>query len=108
MTPYAVLLVRPSDADITIQHAFHSLSKRYHPDKFIDGVVPETAKTAWYEANTAYGAIKTEELRTKFERQLKTLSGVCTRCDGFGVRGSRLGKAKIIVCDSCMGEGRTK
>ena len=101
LSPYATLLVRPTDSDDTIRAAYHEASKRLHPDR-TGGVASEE----WYEVKTAYELIETAELRAKWLRQFKTLSGVCADCKGYGVRGTRIGKAKIRSCGACDGYGR--
>lgn len=103
MTPYAVLLVRPSDDDLTIRKRFHVLSRTEHPDR--DGADGEPG-ARWYVLTAAYGAVKTLILRRAWEAGQKRLSGLCTACRGFGVSGSRVGHSAPHVCVACGGEGR--
>jgi DnaJ-class molecular chaperone len=103
MTPYATLLLRPSDSDDTVRARFHALSKHEHPDRPGAGGVPGTF---WYVLTDAYASVKTAELRAGWERAQRSLSGLCPECDGFGVQGSRVAGGKIRVCDACEGQGR--
>lgn len=107
MTPYAVLLVRPLDSDLTIKHAFHRLAETCHPDKFPAGQTPEQA-TLWYAIAKAYTLIKSVDLRQYWELHHSAFSGLCESCSGTGVRGGRVGRMKVRVCDNCAGEGRVK
>lgn len=102
MTPYAILLVRPTDDDATIRRAFHEQSKRHHPDK----TPGQPAPKEWYAAVAAYSVIKTADSRARHDRYMQGLSGVCTACSGSGVRGTRSAGSKIRLCDRCAGEGR--
>lgn len=110
LTPYAVLLARPADSDDTIRRLYHNIARYTHPDA-ISGF-PEPGRTKardeWYRATEAYTAIKTEAVRSALATATVRLSGVCSTCRGFGVVGSRLGGAKVRVCEACKGAGRMK
>lgn len=119
LTPYAVLLVRPSDDDDTIRRAFHALSKQLHPDALVGNdarhelhgsLRTTTAKPPdqWYVVVGAYSAVKTREMRDQYHRYIHGLSGVCAKCDGAGVHGGRSLGGSIKICESCQGEGRSK
>lgn len=103
MTPYAELLVRPSDSDEVIRRWFHVLSRLEHPDR--DGAQGHPGPH-WYALTAAYGAIRTLGMRTAWAASQARLSGLCVVCGGFGVTGSRVGKALPKVCVACNGEGR--
>jgi DnaJ-class molecular chaperone len=103
VTPYAVLLVRPSDDDLTIRKRFHVLSRTEHPDRDGAGGAPGAQ---WYVLTAAYGAVKTLMLRRAWEASQKRLSGLCASCQGFGVTGSRVGRAVPRICGACGGLGR--
>lgn len=103
MTPYAVLLVRANDTDLTIRVKFWEFAGKYHPDR--NGGVQGSE---WELYNTAYQQIKTAAKRTELARLTKTLAGVCQACSGVGTVGSRILGSKIYVCDACSGEGRTR
>lgn len=100
MTPYAVLLAKPTDDDNAIRAAYHVLARQLHPD--LGGPFSED----WYKVTVAYTSIKTEEARKLWEGRQKGLSKVCTNCSGSGVKGTRLLGGKIRHCDVCKGEGR--
>lgn len=99
ITPYAVLLVRPSDNDDAVRKAFHALAERWHPDKRGGEVTGQ-----WHAAAQAYAVVKTEGLRAAWERSMKLHAGRCAECEGYGVKGSRL--TKVRVCSGCGGGGK--
>ena len=103
MTPWAVLLVRPTDDDATIRRVYHALARLEHPDG--TGAAPDPA---WYAATEAYGQLKTLKTRETWLHEVQLLSGTCTTCDGLGVTGSRAAGGKIKICITCSGEGRRK
>lgn len=108
MTPYAILGCRPLDTDETIRCAYHKFARHSHPDARLglSAKIKEKLEAEWYTATTAYSAIKTLEKRADWDRQKSLLSGVCKKCTGDGVTGSRLAGGKIRVCSVCDGEGR--
>ena len=105
MTPYAVLLVRPTDDDLTIRKAFHRLAELHHPDKN-NGASSQD----WIAAVEAYSLVKTAQLRADLERRGAALSSVCKECGGFGVKSSSLlGRSGAVKsCIACHGEGRIR
>lgn len=105
MTPYAILLCRPSDADLTIRQRFHALSKAQHPDRAGGGGVPGPL---WFVITTAYGLVKSSKAREAYAASLRGLSRLCPVCDGYGVRGSRAAGGRLRACDGCRGEGRVR
>jgi len=106
MTPYAVLLVKPTDDDLTIRKRFHELSKAQHPDRFGAAGVPGPL---WYLISEAYGQVKTAEARRTWNEWQRKLARTCGDCEGSGVVWKRLGKDKSAkLCTTCNGEGRTK
>ncbi len=105
MTPYAVLMVRPTDGDDTVRRAFHALARTSHPDSLRNGGEPGAE---WHAAAAAYSAVKTAELRDRLDRYMRGLSGFCDACRGSGVRGTRAAGAKLRLCDRCGGEGRVR
>jgi len=110
MTPYAVLLVKPTDTEDIIRAAYHALARESHPDKFRNTTSYEAAQAEllWTAATTAYTLVKTESARAKWAAQQYLLSGMCATCSGYGVTGTRLAGRKIRVCASCSGEGRSR
>ena len=103
MTPYAVLLVRPSDDDHTIRTRFHVLARNEHPDR--NGASGKAGPN-WVLITQAYGAIKTAGLRQAWEIAQQLLSRRCPKCFGIGVQGSRTAGGHIILCPACNGAGR--
>lgn len=101
MTPYAILLCKPSDSDETIRRLYHKHAEAHHPD--VNG---GAADEQWYAATSAYSAIKTEEKRFEWRQRHCLLSGLCHKCASAGVVGSRLAGGKIKVCVACGGKGR--
>jgi DnaJ-class molecular chaperone len=104
MTPYATLMVKPLDGDLTIRQAYHALAKRHHPDKSLGKPVPKE----WYAASAAYAVIKTEDARRRYADYTSKLAGVCQACSGSGVKGTRVGRSKVRICVMCEGEGRIR
>lgn len=102
LTPYAVLLVKPTDSDEAIRKTYWTLARLHHPDLSSNGV----AQVAWYIVKEAYAQIETTTVREKWAGRLKLNAGVCRKCEGYGVTWRRLGKAVVKVCEVCSGQGR--
>jgi DnaJ-class molecular chaperone len=100
-TPYAFLLVKPSDPDEAIRKAYWVVAQVHHPDRN-GGVAGEL----WAPATAAYDAIKTDEARARWAAKQHLLAGTCTVCGGCGVVGTRMFKGKIRLCAECGGNGR--
>ena len=105
VTPYCVLLCKPTDPDEVIRKAYHVLARLSHPDSVGTGPV---AREAWARATDAYNQVKTAELREALAERQALLSGLCAACDGAGVKGTRMFKGKITACSECGGEGRMR
>ena len=106
MTPYALLLVRPTDTDLAVRQRFHALVAAEHPDR--NNGVPGTM---WYQLKAAYEAVKTAPLRAEWVRLRGQLAGTCVACRGYGVTWRRVGQAArqgAVVCAACEGEGRQR
>lgn len=101
MTPYAILTVKPADADETIRKAYHAIAREEHPDKTGLAVTER-----WQAATTAYAAVKTAAKREDWLKRQSLLSGFCADCAGSGVRGSRMFKGRVKLCAACEGAGR--
>lgn len=101
MTPYAILLVKPTDSDELIRKTYWKKAEKLHPDRN-EGFASPT----WYTVTAAYVAIKTADARNKWAEQQEMLAGQCDTCDGIGVKGTRMFKGKIRLCEDCKGEGR--
>lgn len=105
MTPYAVLMCRPLDDDLTIRQRYHALSKDQHPDRQGEEGKPGDD---WFTLTHAYGLVKSPKAREAYAASLRGLSRLCPGCDGYGVRGSRAAGGKLRVCDRCLGVGRLR
>jgi DnaJ-class molecular chaperone len=103
MTPHATLMVRATDVDETIRHAFQELSKRLHPDKNNGVRSPE-----WDVVAQAYSTIKTEDRRMAWSKAMAKKAGRCKPCQGYGTVGSRLLGGKVRLCATCDGAGVVK
>ena len=102
MTPYARLLVRPSDPDAVISARFQQLARTLHPDARPDSRPGE----GWYELTAAYAVIRTAPGREALARAVKLDARRCAVCAGAGVVGSRSAGSKVRLCATCKGEGR--
>jgi DnaJ-class molecular chaperone len=100
VTPYAVLLAKPTDSDDAIRKLYHAIARTEHPD----GSQTQPSEL-WYSATAAYTAIKTAEKRAEVGRRQDLLAGRCAACEGTGVKGTRMFKGKIRFCSDCKGEG---
>lgn len=102
LTPYATLLVKPTDTDDVIRHEYHALARKQHPDLRND----KEPGPRWQEVNEAYPLVETVSRRTAWAKAHAMKSGGCTKCVGSGVVGSRVAGGKIKVCVTCKGVGR--
>lgn len=103
LTPYAVLLVKPTDGDVAIRKRFHELSRLYHPDTGSD------ERQQWQATVDAYNAIKLPELRVDLHRKTQKRAYVCSTCLGCGVVWSRVKpNARANRCATCKGAGIVK
>jgi DnaJ-class molecular chaperone len=100
MTPYAILLVKPTDSDDDIRKTYQVFARATHADLNLH------KREEWERYTSAYTLVKTEEARMKWGKRQSTMAGLCGDCDGCGVRGTRRFKGKIQVCSACKGEGR--
>jgi len=77
MNYYEILRVAPNASPTEIQQAFHDLSLRCHPDRFVDEG-PETAHaaaTVFKRAVEAYNILRRPQLRQRYNQQLYKGSG---------------------------------
>ena len=102
LTPYATLLALRGDPDAQIRKLYHAFARQNHPDATQD----HSEGPAWALATIAYNAIKTEELRSAFDRTTAVLAGCCARCRGVGTIGTRRFAPGPRLCLECKGRGR--
>jgi curved DNA-binding protein CbpA len=72
MNYYEILRIAPDASSDDIQQAFHSLSLRCHPDRFVEEG-PETARaaaTVFKRAAEAYNVLKKPALRQRYDEEL--------------------------------------
>jgi DnaJ-class molecular chaperone len=106
VTPYAVLLVKPTDDDDMIRKRFHELARSQHPDRDGAAGVPGPL---WQTLIDAYGQVKTAQLRAAWHQAQVHLARLCLTCEGLGVTWRRVGKDRAAtICGKCNGEGRVK
>ncbi len=67
--PYQVLGVSPSASDEEVKTAYRNLAKKYHPDKYANSPLAETASEKMKEINEAYDRILDERKRAKSQGQ---------------------------------------
>ena len=60
MDPYKVLGVSPSASDDEIKKAYRELSRKYHPDSYVDNPLSELAEEKFKEVQEAYKQITKE------------------------------------------------
>lgn len=102
LTPYAVLLVKPTDDDDAIRREYHALARKQHPDLRKS----REPGPLWQVVNEAYALIESVKLRTTWHKVTNMKSGICVKCHGFGVTGSRIAGGRIKMCTDCSGCGR--
>ena len=55
--PYSVLGISPSATDDEVKRAYRELSRKYHPDSYVDNPLSELAEEKFKEVQEAYSAI---------------------------------------------------
>lgn len=77
MNYYEILRVAPDASQEEIQQAFHDLSLRCHPDRFVEEGpdVSAAAATVFKRAVEAYGILRRPDLRRRYNTQLYKGSG---------------------------------
>ncbi|MCB1782779.1 MAG: DnaJ domain-containing protein [Alphaproteobacteria bacterium] len=68
-TYYDILKVNPAATDDEIAHAYRNLAKIYHPDQ--NKTRRHLAETRLKMINEAYAALKTDESRNQYNKQLR-------------------------------------
>ncbi len=67
--PYKVLGVSPSATDEEVKRAYRQLAKKYHPDKYADSPLADTASEKMKEINEAYDTILQERKSAQSQGQ---------------------------------------
>jgi curved DNA-binding protein CbpA len=77
---YEILRVPADASPREIQQAFHDLSLRCHPDRFVDDgpEVSAAAASVFKRAVEAYGVLRRPDLRQRYDAQLGASSGAIT------------------------------
>jgi DnaJ-class molecular chaperone len=102
VTPYATLLVKPTDDDAAIRSAYHALARKNHSDVTVD----HRPGPAWFASTEAYNLVKTEGARAAWWLSQCSMAGLCGTCSGLGVTWHRTGWDKAVrICAACSGEG---
>lgn len=85
MTYYDALRVGPNAAPADIQRAFHELSLRCHPDRFVedDPEVGEAAARVFKKLVEAYNVLRRPHLRRRYDAELA--KGASTKLDVHAV-----------------------
>lgn len=73
MTYYEILRVDDNASLAEIQEAFHALSLRCHPDRFVDDgpEVAEAASAVFKRAAEAYSVLRKPQFRQRYDEQLR-------------------------------------
>lgn len=80
MSYYEILRVGPDARADEIQQAFHDLSLRCHPDRFVDDgpEVSAAAARVFKRAVEAYNVLRRPQLRARYDAQLRQGQGQIT------------------------------
>ena len=65
MDPYKVLGVNPGDDEETIKKAYRALVKKYHPDRYVNTPMAETATEKLKEINEAYDILTNKKAASR-------------------------------------------
>jgi curved DNA-binding protein CbpA len=73
MSYYEILRVAEDAAPVEIQEAFHELSLRCHPDRFVDDgpEVAAAASSVFKRAAEAYNVLRKPALRQRYDQELR-------------------------------------
>ena len=84
---YEILRVTPESTPLEIQQAFHALSLRCHPDRFVDDgpEVAAAAASVFKLAAQAYNVLRKPDLRQRYDAELGKAAGQPTRFDEHAV-----------------------
>ena len=71
---YQVLGVSPSASESEVRHAYYSLAKRLHPDKFTEEETKSRAEKLFAAITEAYATLSRTENRQEYDRTLTTVN----------------------------------
>jgi curved DNA-binding protein CbpA len=88
MNYYEILRVPHNASPEEIQHSFHELSLRCHPDRFVDDgpEVASAAATVFKRAVEAYNILRKPPLRQRYDAELAKAGGAATKFDEHAVQ----------------------
>jgi len=88
MSYYEVLRVMPDASPTEIQSAFHDLSLRCHPDRFVDDgpEVSAAAAVVFKRAVEAYNVLRRPNLRQRYDAELGKSGGGHVKLDEHAVQ----------------------
>lgn len=67
--PYKVLNISPDATDEEVKQAYRNLAKKYHPDRYANSPLAETASEKMKEINDAYDRILSERKKAQSQGQ---------------------------------------
>jgi curved DNA-binding protein CbpA len=84
---YEVLRIEPTAAPHEIQEAFHDLSLRCHPDRFVDDgpEVSAAAAVVFKRAVEAYNILRRPNLRQRYDAELSKAGGAPVKIDEHAI-----------------------
>jgi DnaJ-class molecular chaperone len=84
---YEVLRIDPTAAPHEIQEAFHDLSLRCHPDRFVDDgpEVSAAASVVFKRAVEAYSILRRPNLRQRYDAELNKAGGAPVKIDEHAI-----------------------
>jgi curved DNA-binding protein CbpA len=87
MSYYEVLRVMPDASPLEIQRAFHDLSLRCHPDRFVDDgpEVSAAAAVVFKRAVEAYSVLRRRDLRHRYDAELGKRGGGHVKIDEHAI-----------------------
>jgi DnaJ-class molecular chaperone len=111
VTAYEVLQVNPLGTQEEIRKAFQRYAVVLHPDSTATVSLEQAMSIGgitWEQAEGAYSAIKTPELRAAYDARLELLKKRCPSCRGSGTvqRWQGFKANGTRNCDVCNGTGK--
>jgi curved DNA-binding protein CbpA len=84
---YEVLRIEPAASSAEVQEAFHDLSLRCHPDRFVDDgpEVSAAAAVVFKRAVEAYNILRRPTLRQRYDAELSKTGGSALKLDEHAI-----------------------